>query len=163
MSCKLTLAAILLLALGTATSSASSPATRLASFRTAPGWLVAQAGADNPSLVVAVTTRDAAAVYPVALFGSFKKLSPGGILIWADTVGRGRKDFPAAAAWPPKLTSFRVDHGWEGQPAPNIQQRTWVRSVHGWDLDIRVFFATQRPGPALQTRAQAELDRLRLP
>jgi hypothetical protein len=127
------------------------------------GWVVVRAGADNPALVVAVTSRDAAAVHPVALFGSFKKLSRGGILVWADTVGRGRKGFPAASVWPPHLTSFRVDHGWEGQPAANIQQRVWVGSVHRWDLDIRVFFATQRPTAALRGRAQGELDRLRPP
>jgi hypothetical protein len=47
--------------------------------------------------------------------------------------------------------------------AANIQQRTWVGSVHGWDLDVRVFFATQRPSLALQAQAQAEVNRLRLP
>jgi hypothetical protein len=148
-------------ALGVATVGAS--ATRLASFGSASGWLVARAGRDNPSLVVAVTARDAAAVHPVVLFGGFKKLSHGGVLVWVDTVGRRRAGFPAAVAWPPNLASFRVDHGWEGQPAANIQQRVWVGSVHGWDLDVRVFFATQHPTPTLRARAQAELNRLRLP
>jgi hypothetical protein len=97
------------------------------------------------------------------LFGIFKKLSRGGILVWADTVSHGRKGFPAASVWPPHLASFRVDHGWEGQPAANIPQRVWVGSIRRWDLDIRVFFATQRPNAALHGRAQAELDRLRLP
>jgi hypothetical protein len=155
--------AVLAVALGVATAGASAPATRLAGFRSASGWLIVPAGAANPSLVVAVTARDAAVVHPVALFGSFKKLSRGGILVWADTVGRGRRDFPTASSWPPQLPDFRVDHGWKGQPAANIQQRTWVRSVHRWDLDVRVFFATQRPSSALRARAQAELNRLRLP
>lgn len=150
-------------ALGMATAGASAPATRLATFRPAPGWLVVRAGADNPSLVVAVTAGDAAAVHPVALFGSFEKLSRGAILVWADTVGHGRRGFPTASAWPPQLASFRVDHGWEGQPAANVQQRTWVGSVHRWDLDVRVIFATQRPSSAVRARAQAELNRLRLP
>lgn len=163
MSRRLTLIAISLLALAGASASGSTQTTPLASFRPAHGWIVVQAGADNPSLVVAVTTPDAAAVHPVALFESFKKLSPRGILIWADTAGRRRKGFPPAKTWPPKLTNFRIDHGWEGQPAPNIQQRTWVRAVHGWDLDIRVFFATQQPSATLKTRAQAELRQLHLP
>lgn len=112
----------------------------------------------------AVTAQDAAVVRPVSLFGSFRKLSrDGGILVWVDTAGWGREGFPIAAAWPPRLPSFRVDRGWEGQPAANIQQRVWLRSVHGWDLDIRVFFATQHPSLALKARAQAELNRLRLP
>jgi hypothetical protein len=142
------------------TSAARSP---LASFRPAAGWLVERAGASNPSLVVAVTAPDAAAIHPVALFGSFKKLSPDGILVWADTVGRNRKGFPSRSPWPPRLASFRIDHGWEGQPAANIQQRDWVGSVQGWDLDVRVFFATQRPSAPLRAQAQAELNRLRLP
>jgi hypothetical protein len=159
----LALLAVLAVALGTATICESAPGSRLASFLTAPGWLVDHAGADNPSLVVAVTAPDASAVHPVALFGSFKKLPRNGILVWADTAGRGRAGFPAATAWPPRLASFRVDHHWEGQSAPNIQQRVWIGSVHGWDLDIRVFFATQHPSTALHARAQAELNRLRLP
>jgi hypothetical protein len=159
----LALLAALAVALGTATIGASAPGFLLAGFWPAPGWLVERAGAANPSLVVAVTAPDASAVHPVALFGSFKKLSPGGILVWADTVGRGRRGFPTQSAWPPQLASFRVDHGWEGQPAANVQQRIWAGSVHGWDLDIRVFFATQRPSAALQAEAQTELYRLRLP
>jgi hypothetical protein len=155
--------AVLAGALGVATTGRSALESRLASFRAAPGWLVVRAGPDNPSLVVAVTARDAPAVHPVALFGSFKKLSRDGILVWAETVGRGRTGFPPGIAWPPRLARFRVDRGWEGQPAANIQQRVWVGSVHGWDLDVRVFFAMQHPSAALRTKAQAELSRLRLP
>ena len=154
---------VLMLALSTATSSASNTATRLATFRPAHGWVVVQAGPDNPSLVVAVTAPDAAAVHPVALFDSFEKLSRRGVLVWVSTDGRGRKGFPATNVWPPQLRRLRIERGWEGQPAPNIQQRMWVGSVNGWDIDVRVFFATQDPSPALQARAQAELDRLQLP
>lgn len=149
--------------LGLATGSSSALESRLASFRPASGWLVERAGADNPSLVVAVTARDAAAVHPVALFGSFRRLSRSGILVWVDTAGRGRKGFPTAKRWPPPLALFRVDHGWEGQPAANVQQRVWFGSVHGWDLDVRVFFATQHPTAPMRSTAQAELSRLRLP
>jgi hypothetical protein len=157
------LLAALVVVLATATIGVSARLSPLATFRPASGWLVERAGADNPSLVVAVTARDASVIRPVALFGTFKELSRDGVLVWADTVGRGRKDFPPRSAWPPRLGSFRVDHGWEGQPAPNIQQRVWVGSVQGWDLDVRIFFATQRPSSALRAQAQAELDRLRLP
>jgi hypothetical protein len=160
---RLALLAALVAALGIGTTGESALESRLANFRPASGWLVARAGADNPSLVVAVTTRDASAIHPVALFSSFKRLSRNGVLVWVSTLGRGRRGFPSATVWPPKLATFRVDHGWELQPAANIQQRVWVRSVHGWDLDARVFFATQHPDPALLAKAQAELSRLRLP
>jgi hypothetical protein len=134
-----------------------------ATIRPAPGWVVAGGGAGNPSLVVAVSAGDVAAVRPVALFGSFKRLSSRGILVWVSTDGRGRAGFPARKVWPPRLRGFKVERGWEGQPALNIQQRVWVGSVRGWDLDVRVFFGTQRPSRSLLAQAQRELGRLHLP
>ena len=122
-------AAAATVALGAGSICAPAPEARLASFRPASGWLVEHAGAGNPSLVVAVTAPDAAAVRPVALFGSFTKLSRNGVLVWVDTAGRGRTGFPTATTWPPRLARFRIDRGWEGQPAANIQQRVWVGSV----------------------------------
>jgi hypothetical protein len=153
----------LAVAIGSAATIGSASKPPLAGFRPASGWIVASAGASNPMLVVAVTSPDVAAIRPVALFGSFKKLSRDGILVWADTAGKRLPGFPNRVVWPPRLAGFRVDHGWEGQPAPNIEQRTWVGVVHGWDLDVRVFFATQHPSASLRARTQAELDRLRAP
>jgi hypothetical protein len=66
-------------------------------------------------------------------------------------------------SWPLHLSSFRVDHGWEGQPATKVQQRLRWAVVDGWHLDVRVYFGTQHPSKALFAKAQAELDRLRLP
>jgi hypothetical protein len=113
-------------------------------------------------MVVAVTARDASVIHPFALFGSFERLSRSGILVWAVTVGRGQPRFPRRV-WPPRLASFRVDRGWEGQPASNVQQRLWIGAVHGWDMDVRVYFGTQTPCVRLRAKAQAELRRLRLP
>jgi hypothetical protein len=150
-------------AIGSAATTTWASKPPLASFRPSSGWVVASGGAGNPGLVVAVTAPDVAAIRPVALFGSFKKLSRDGILVWAGTEGRGLTGFPSRVAWPPRLARFRIDHSWEGQPAPNIEQRTWVGVVYGWDLDVRVFFATQHPSVALRARAQAELSHLRPP
>jgi hypothetical protein len=147
-------------AIGTAATITSASNLPLPGFRPAPGWIVSSGGASNPGLVVAVTAPDVSAIRPVALFGSFKKLSRDGILVWAEAAGRGLPGFPTRVAWPPRLASFRIDHGWEGQPAPNIEQRTWVGVVHGWDLDVRVFFATQHPSVRLRARAQVELEHL---
>ncbi len=105
-----------------------------------------------------------AALVPFAPFNGLKQLSPRGILVWATTEGRGgptRVFTPARL--PLRLSSFRVDRMWEGQPAQNIQQRLRWASVGGWRLDVRVYFATQHPDKALQGAAQAELDRLLLP
>jgi hypothetical protein len=134
-----------------------------ASFRPAPGWIVARAGVADPGLVVAVTARDAGVLHPFGLFDSFTKLSPRGAIVWAATIGRRRPGFPLRTTWPPRLSTFRVDRGFEGQPAPNIQQRVWVGDVRGWDMDVRVFFATQHPSAELLAAAEAELRRLRLP
>ncbi len=113
-------------------------------------------------MVVAVTTRDVAAAHPFEVFTSLTRLSKNGILIWATTIGRNRPTF-TPMQWPPRLSSFRVDHGWEGQPAANVQQRLRWGVVDGWDMDVRVYFATQHPGKKLLREAQAQLDGLTLP
>jgi hypothetical protein len=137
-------------------------ALALASFRPAPGWTVERV-ATQPGLVVAVTRADERVIHPFTLFGSFKRLSRDGVLVWAMTLGRHRQHFPVRSQWPPRLPSFSVQRGWEGQPAPNVQQRVWVAAVGGWDLDVRVYFATQHPSRPLLAAAQRELDRLQLP
>jgi hypothetical protein len=98
------------------------------------------------------------------LFVGLRSLSKDGILIWAMTAGRGgpTRTFKSSR-WPLRLSSFRVDHGWEGQPSKNVQQRLSWTAVGGFHLDVRVYFATQRPNAALLRKAQAELDRLHLP
>jgi hypothetical protein len=136
-------------------------------FRPASGWLIVKPTAtEQPvswrSMIVAVTTHDAAAAHPFLVFTSLTRLSKRGILIWAMTIGRNRPTF-MAMAWPPRLSSFRVDHGWEGQPAPNVQQRLRWGVIDGWDMDVRVYFATQHPDAQLLHEAQAQLDRLVLP
>jgi hypothetical protein len=78
------------------------------------------------------------------------------------TIGRNRPTF-TPVKWPPRLASFRVDHAWEGQPAANVEQRLTWGEVDGWDLDVRVYFATQHPDHDLFEAAQAELSRLHLP
>ena len=99
-------------------------------------------------------------------FVGFKRLRPRGMLVWATTMGRvATSPFPPfpRAAWPPRLAAFRVDHGWEGQPAPDIEQRLRAIAAACWNLDVRVYFATQHPSRDLLAEAQAQLDRLLLP
>jgi len=140
------------------------------SFRPAPGWWTVTTGPTStsqqlPPQVWAISTvgSNVGALVPFDLFQGLKRLSPRGIVIWAMTIGPKRvAGFPRASL-PLRLSQFRVDHGWEMQPAANIQQRLrWVR-VHGWQLDVRVYFATQHPSRKLLSQAQAELDRLLLP
>lgn len=159
--CALALAAVFASA---ASSSRSLPAPR---FQRASGWLIVKpTRAEQPglwqSMIVAVTVHDVAAAHPFAVFTSLTRLSKRGILIWATTIGRNRATF-APMHWPPRLSSFRVDHGWEGQPAANVQQRLKWGVIDGWDMDVRVYFATQHPDKQLLEEAQTQLDRLLLP
>ena len=114
-------------------------------------------------MMIAVTARDGIVLHPFAPFLGFKRLRPRGIIIWATTIGRvTTSPFPAfpRANWPLRLPAFRLDRGWEGQPEPNIQQRLRTVSVNGWDVEVRVYFATQRPDKKQLVKTQAELDRL---
>lgn len=136
-------------------------------FHPASGWLIVKpTPREQPgswrSMIVAVTAHDAAAAHPFLVFTSLTRLSKRGILIWAITIGRNRPTF-APMQWPPRLSSFRVDHGWEGQPAANVQQRLKWGVINGWDMDVRVYFGTQHPNQRLLREAQAQLDRLVLP
>ena len=132
-------------------------------FAPAAGWTILHPSTE-PRTVLAVTAPDARSQEPFAAFTSLRRLRRDGVLIWADA---SRPDarvgpFPRARL-PLRLRDFRVDHGWEGQPAPNVQQRLrWVE-VAGWNLEVRVYFGTQHPGRALLAKTQAEIDRLRLP
>ena len=132
-------------------------------FPPAPGWTLLHPSTE-PRTVLAVTAPDARSQQPFLAFTSLRRLRRGGVLIWADA---SRPDarvgpFPRARL-PLRLRDFRVDHGWEGQPVPNVQQRLrWV-NVAGWNLEVRVYFGTQHPGRALLAKTQAEIDRLRLP
>ena len=104
----------------------------------------------------------AASQRPFAIFTSLTRLRPTGILIWAWIEGRDDSTPFPRASWPLRLSSVRLDHAWELQPAPNVQQRLRWLDVGGWRFDVRVYFATQRPSRALVAKAQAELDRISL-
>jgi len=156
----------------TAAPSVVPPPPRL---EPAPGWTLVGSmligltprrsePAAAEAVVVAATTPDAARLSPFALFSSLTRLRRRGAVVMATTIGRERPGFRFAhARLPLRLSSFRVDRGWENQPATNIQQRLRAVTVGGWDLDVRVYFATQHPDRTLLEEAQAELDRLRLP
>lgn len=144
-------------------------------LRPAPGWTSIRSllvsvsprrsePAASQATVIAATAAGAPRLAPFALFNSLTRLRRGGIVVMATTIGRHRPSFHfARARFPLRLSSFRVDHGWETQPVANIQQRLRAVNVGGWDLDVRVYFATQQPDRKLLAEAQAELDRLRLP
>jgi hypothetical protein len=155
----------------TAASRSASVAPPAPTFRPATGWVVrAPTRSEQPntfaSMRVAVTAGDASVLRPFAPFVGFKRLRARGIIIWTTTIG-GVASSPFApfsrARWPLRLSGFRLDRGWEGQPAPNIQQRLRAVSVRGWNIEVRIYFASQNPNKKLLNEAQAELDRLTPP
>jgi hypothetical protein len=167
------IAVLMLAALAAASGAAARPSASAAvlpppSLRPAVGWRTMSTGPmDTAQGAPEVKAASDHGVSPAVLFNFFvglRQLSRSGIVIWASTSGRGgaTRVF-TTSRWPVRLSSFRVDHGWEGQPAANVQQRLrWV-VVDGWHLDVRVYFGTQHPSKRLLAKAQAELDRLRLP
>ncbi len=138
--------------------------------RSNPAWHTVTTGPtttsqQEPPQLFALTARsNPDALTPLGVFDDLKKLGPSGALIWATTDRRGAFPRPfKSAAWPPQLADFRIDHGWEGQPLPRIQQRLLDLTTHGWSLDVRVYFGTQHPGTQLLAAVRRELDRLTLP
>jgi hypothetical protein len=116
------------------------------------------------SSIVSVTKTDAKAIRPFTPFSGFTRLPRRGVIVWSTVLGRaGSPTEFRHIAWPPRLRTFRLDRAWEGQPAPNIQQRLTFGAVRGWNIDVRVYFATQHPDKALLDKTQAELNRLELP
>jgi len=163
---------VVLVALGGATRSpAASRSASLPppSLRPSPAWLSVTTGSSNVSRLApsvwAITARsNLAALAPFNNFDNLRHLSRSAVYLWATTSGRGRPDATfKRAEWPLRLSDFRIDRAWEGQPATNVQPRLrWV-AVHGWHLDVRVYYATQHPSKQQLRAAQQELNRLLLP
>jgi hypothetical protein len=138
-------------------------------FRVSREWVTLTTGPTNPAVlypkVWAITVRgNVSALRPFDLFNGLRALSRDAILMSAQTSGRGgpTRVF-TRARWPLRLSTFRVDRSWEGQPVPRVQQRLRWAWVKGWRLDVRAYFATQHPGKKLLRETQAELNRLLLP
>ena len=138
-------------------------------FRVSREWVTLTTGPTNPAIlspkVWAITVRgNVSALRPFDLFNGLRALSRDAILVEAQTSGRGgRTRVFTRARWPLRLSTFRVDRAWEGQPAPRVQQRLRWAWIKGWRLDVRAYFATQHPNKRLLRETQAELERLLLP
>lgn len=153
-------------------SSGAAKGTRLLpppGVHSTASWISDSSGPRDPSqalpqlfLVTSAPARPRPHL-PLNIFGGLRELAPTGALIWASTASRGHYDHFKYAAWPPRLAAFRTERAWEGQPEGRIQQRLWWSTSRGWSLDVRVYFGTQHPSPALVVAVQSELDRLTLP
>lgn len=155
---------------GTATAAHQRAATtrQPLSFRPAVGWWTLSTGPTTDGQIApevwAASDRGTDQEALFNLFIGLKRLTSSGIVIWVSDMGRGGPTTVfTKATWPLRLSSFRLDQSWEGQPAGNVQQRLRWATVAGWHLDVRVYFGTEHPSKATLAKAQAELNRLRLP
>ena len=117
-----------LLALALLGGAASSPAASKGgplpapSLRPSSAWLSVTTGSSNISnlapAVWAITARsNLAALAPFNNFDNLRHLSRNAVYLWATTAGRGGPDATfKRAEWPLRLSRFRLDRGWEGQP-----------------------------------------------
>jgi hypothetical protein len=64
---------------------------------------------------------------------------------------------------PLQLSDAQIQHGWEGQVAPNVPLYLIAGNAQGWNIQVDVFFGTQDPSEATRSAAQEELNRLSLP
>jgi hypothetical protein len=138
-------------------------------IRANPAWLTVTTGPTTasqqlPPQVFALTAGTSPdALIPFGVFDGLEKLDAIGALIWASTISKNGPFTFKRAAWPPHLTDFRIDHGWEGQPSPRIQQRLLWVTTGPWNIDVRVYFGTQHPSRPLLASVRAELARLTAP
>lgn len=139
------------------------------SVRPSTSWISDSSGPTNPSkalpqlFIVTRTPAHPRPRLPLNIFAGLRQLASSGALIWASTASHGHYENFNYAAWPPQLSAFRIQRGWEGQPEQRIQQRLWWFTSRGWSFDIRVYFGTQHPSAALVAAVQTELDHLTLP
>ena len=137
--------------------------------RPSTAWVSSSSGPTDPSralpqlFVVARAPARPRPHLPLSIFGGLRALAPTAALIWASTASRGHYDHFRYDAWPPRLSHFRRDHFWKGQPEARIQQRLLWFTSDGWSIDVRVYFGTQHPSRALIASVQTELNRLTLP
>jgi hypothetical protein len=136
-----------------------------ARFPPEPGWfvgarggkLLAQGG-QTETWAATVRYRDPPMQIPPAR--TLHKLAPDGSVIW---VSLSRDS--AVRLRPSNSLHIRrslISNDFEGLPHGIGLYRATVRR-RAYDIDLWVFFKSVRPSPRVIARAQAELDRLRLP
>jgi hypothetical protein len=126
----------------------------------ADGWMTRTVDPGGIAFAEASTVppRESLDTFPDA---TLRNLPADGIVIYASGY-QARESKPPfrALPLPYRLSEFRHDQGWEGQPAANVPQYVLATSLDNHLLDVRVFFGTQSPSGQQLAHAQAELDTL---
>lgn len=149
-------------------TAASGP--RGVGFLPEQGWSVLQNGGDGtpsrPAGAIAANVPLHAADDPDGLpYATLQALPPRGIVIVAGFVERGEPR--ADARFPKRALPLRVgdaapfiEWGVQVRPGRPLGQYQLLAGVNGYNVDVNLYFGTQRPSPALLRAAQRQLDRL---
>jgi hypothetical protein len=141
-------------------------------FIPSAGWNVISTGAIPLSAGPAAVATNGPYQREDVPAGSFPQetiahLTPNRIVIFAQARPRGRfanvdAGFPRRKL-PLRLSDARILRGWEMQPNTRIPEYRMLAATGKVNLDVRVYFGTQHPSPAILADAQSELARLRVP
>jgi hypothetical protein len=161
-------AVVILAALSAGCCAGATPAVTLATPGRWPQPTIAAADAwtTRTATTGGIAFAEASTVPPRDPIGTFpdatlRSLAIDGIVIYVS----GYHERSSAPSFRPlplpyRLSEFRHDRGWEGQPAANVPQYVLFTSLHKHALDVRVFFGTQHPSRRQLAQAQTELDTL---
>ena len=138
---------------------------RPARFGAAPGWfagahggILRAEGGQTESWAATVPYRDSPLQLPPTR--TLARLGPGGAVVWV-SLSRDSA-FRLRSMNSLRIRRRLVSNNFEGLPRGGGLFRATVHRS-SYDVDVWVFFKTARPTAGAIARAQAELDRLRLP
>jgi hypothetical protein len=143
------------------------------SFAPSDGWDVGAAGGGDVDVgdyaeAWASTVPYEDAPHDLPPSKTLESLPADGIVIWVgiDRDNRFPPDAPASArslSVPLQLADAGAPSAYEGDVGDTTVARLWGRAGAQFDVDLWVFFGRQDPPAGQRARAQAMLDRLRLP
>jgi hypothetical protein len=136
-------------------------------LRSAPGWHVISTGPTSPpsaAQVLAATIpirRDPGGANALPL-STLKALPSAGIIVQAGIYGRGVMKNSPPRPLPLTIRGRPIYHGFEGVPRRYAYTVVLAR-VHGWDVEVYVWFGRSSPTIAQRSRADAEVRRIVIP
>lgn len=134
------------------------------------GWSVLQNGGDGtpawPAAAIAANVPLQPTDDPDGLpYATLQALPPDGIVLLAGFVERVEEW--SGSRFPPRELPLRVrdaapfiEFGVQVRPARPLGQYQLLAGVNGYNVDVNLYFGTERPSPALLAAAQRQLDRL---
>lgn len=134
------------------------------------GWNILQNGGDGtparPAAAIAANVPVRPSDDPDGLpYATLQALPPDGIVLLAEFVERVEEwrdsRFPTRAL-PLRVRDAApfIEFGVQVRPGRPLGQYQLLAGVNGYNVDVNLYFGTERPSPALLAAAQRQLDRL---